>query len=725
MSELNPTSTPIEKVLEEKRISGVHEARTLWGRQRNDSSIRRLGWATVLNQLNGGKPMSDKELAESGQAWRCNINFRDASSALKDVLIAYWRLLHDSTNIAAVTVHDAGPQTTRYEAAFQEAFTRFLGDWGEEYVMNYLLFSFNHVGFGQGTGFWSTAKSPRWDVVRLGDIEVDERAKASVKSLTTVSILQETTVQDLWEKFRTPAAAKAAEAAGWNREVVLNVLNRHINGESKLYPVQDLIKIEDQIRNNSLFVSMQKGPIQIVHQFIKEYDGKISTYVFDPLSESEVETAGTEAKEGDKERSSGFMFDNSSIEARPESMARVLFTVFFEAGNGLFWGSKGFGQDNFQRACIQNRLKSRAVDRTILDGLNFTDETDGGLTQVPIMQAGPINVLPKGLTQVASYPTGNTILQTIEMLDNQIDSTNTRFQQNSQEVAEAPTAKQGQLVAGMQASVDVANASLFLRQVAANLFTEQFRRLRSGSDDPDAVAFKKRCLVVMTEEVFKDAEITVRTGADPGAASPAVQAGAARELVGMANDPNVDVRWAWEKYISSTFGSSAVKSALRPLDDMGDVAGTRFAMIENSELGQGIPLQVDSKDNHAVHVPAHIQPLMTMVQNYKQTQKIDPSSIVALQYAIPHLQSHFDQMQLDRTMDGLRKQLWPQFTQIRSIAEGIMSQVQQLHNQALAQRGQQPTPFTGQPPQGGPVMQAQPGGLALSGMSGAASPQQQ
>lgn len=722
MSETTPTNETVLQVLSEKRIKGVHEARTIWNMQRTDSRTRRLVIATTLNQINGGKPMSDRELLENGQSWRCNINFRDASSALKNVLIAYWRLLHDSVNIAAVTVHDDTPLASRAEATFQEAFNRFIADWGEEYVMNYLLFSFNHVGFGNGTVFWSKPKSPRWDVVRLGDIEVDERAKASVKGLTTISVIQETNVQELWEKFRTPESTRAAVAAGWNRDIVLQVIDRHINGHDKLYPAQDMIKLEDQIRNNSLFVSMSKGPIQIVHQFIKEYDGKISTYIFDPLGESEGGENGTTTDSGDGV--SGFMFDNSSVQDRPEEMSRVLASVFFEAGNGLFWGSKGFGQDNFQLASVQNRLKSRAVDRTVLDGLNFTDDTDGGLTQVPLVQNGPINVLPKGLTQVPVYPTGNTILQTIEMVDQQIDSNNVRFQQNSSEVADSGTAKQATLVAGMQSEVDVANAALFLYQIAANLFTEQFRRLRlRGSNDPDAVKFKKRCLVTMDEELFHNADISIRTGSDPGAASPAVQAAAAKELVGMSNDPNVNTRWAWEKFIAATFGSTAVKNALNPLDDMTNASGTRFAMMENADLGQGMPLPVDAKDNHAVHVPAHLQPLMTIVQNYKQTQKVDPSAIVALQYAIPHVQSHFDNMKLDKTMDKVRAELWPQFTNIRSIAEGIMNQVQQMHQKALAAQGQQSVPFTGRPAPGAQTMPAQGGGVPLSGMAGAAAPQ--
>lgn len=723
MSEFNPSSEPIAEVLAEKRIRGVHEARTLWIRQRGDSSIRRISWATVLNQLNGGKPMSDKELIENGQAWRCNINFRDASSALKNVLIAYWRLLHDSVNIAAVTVHDDTPQSTRTEAAFQDAFNRFIDDWGEEYVMNYLLLAFNHVGFGVGALFWNDAKSPRWDIIRLGDIEIDERAKASVKALTTVSIVQETTVQELWEKFRTPEAAEAAEAIGWNREAVLQVLNRHINGESKLQPVADLIKIEDNIRNNSLYLSVSKGPIQIVHQFIKEYDGKISTYVFDPMAESYNTDSNYEDAPDD---ATGFMFDNSDIDDRPMEMSQLLACIFFEAGNGLFWGSKGFGQDNFQLASVQNRLKSRAVDRTVLDGLNFTDKTDGTLTQVPLMQNGPINVLPAGLEPLQMPMTGNTILQTIEMVDNQIDENNTRFQQNSDEVADQKTAKQASLIAGMQSSVDVANAALYLRQVASNIFKEQFRRLRlRGSSDPDAKLFKKRVLAAgVSEEVFYEADITIRTGADPGAASPALRAQAAKEFIGMANNPNINTRWALETYVASVFGSSAVKNALVPLEDLGDVAGQRWALMENADLGQGIPLPVDEKDNHATQIPVHLQPLMTIVQNYKATQKIDPNSIVALQYSIPHVQSHFDLLKLDPSQKDAYQQLWPQFTQIRSIAEGIMAQVQKLHQAALAQQGRQPTPFTGGPSQGPGTMPAT-GGVPLSGLVGAASPQTQ
>lgn len=152
--------------------------------------------------------------------------------------------------------------------------------------------------------------------------------------------------------------------------------------------------------------------------------------------------------------------------------------MFFDAGNGDWWGTKGFGQKNFQSSTMLNRLKSRAVDRTLLDGLNFIDTTEGGREVIPITNIGPFNILPTGLTQIPNYPTGRSILETIDMVEANQANNNARYRDQSRQIEGSNTATQANILANLQSQVDVANATLYLRQIAQNVFKEQFRRLR-------------------------------------------------------------------------------------------------------------------------------------------------------------------------------------------------------------------------------------------------------
>jgi hypothetical protein len=105
-------------------------------------------------------------------------------------------------------------------------------------------------------------------------------------------------------------------------------------------------------------------------------------------------------------------------------------------------------------------------------------------------------------------------------------------------------------------------------------------------------------------------------------------------------------------------------------------------------------LPVDPQDNHAAHAPAHLQPMEVIVHNFDATGKIDPNGLIALQNAIPHLESHFEYLKADKMQEQLFMQLWPRFTAVKSSAEGIFRMVERMHNQS--QQGGSPTPQGGQ-----------------------------
>lgn len=662
----------------ESRIKDANAARGIWAKMRTSSLSRREKWSQVQNQLDGAPPMLSSDLIAKGQGWRTNINFRDASSTLEQVLVSYWRLLHDTTNLAAVSyLEQDDPNAEKWEATFQSQFNRFIDDWGADYVRNYLLFSQNHVAFGVGVAFWNDSYSPRWEALRVGEIEVPIRSKASVEKLSVVGVRQEMEMELLWDLIRTPEKRKIAEQRGWNAaeiEKILAVQLLHKDAHTQAIVGSDTLEVQRLMRNNALGVTTGHDPLKLVHIFIKDYDGKVSRVIF---------------CEGKEMQNDEFIFDDSKAGSRAECMDEILAAVFFDAGNGDWYGTKGFGVKNFALASTMNRLKSRAVDRTLLDGLNFRDMSDGVREVIPITNHGPFNFLPKDIEQVPSYPTGRSIIDTIEMLDSQTSFNNSRYRDQGRQIANTDTATQANILANIQSQVDIANATLYLRQVARNLFTEQFRRLRMrGNPDPDAKAFKKRCVEDsgMDEKIFHEAEISIRTGADPGAANLALQGEKALQAMSL---PSANKRWMEEKYISATFGASAVKKALNPVDATSDIKSVRLALIENSEMGQGMPMPVDPQDNHAAHVPAHLQPLEVIINQHDASGRINPDALIALQNSIPHLEEHFNYLKQDKLQEAVYREMWPRFTAVASAAEGVFRMVEKMSAGAQQQAPQQ------------------------------------
>lgn len=661
----------------ERRIRDAAGARALWRKLRAASAPRREKWAQVQNQLDGAPPFSNADLVASGQGWRCNVNFRDAASTLEQVLIGYWRLLHDATNLAAVSVQAPGdPNAERWAQLFQENFNRFNEDWGADYVRNYLLFSANHVAFGVGVAFWNDKFNARWEALRIGELEVPARAKASVEKVKLVGIRQETELEDLWELVRTPESRAAAARVGWNVTELEKLLgNAFLDRQGdRAAPLtgDDALELQRLMRNNALGVAAGHEPLRLVHLLVHDYDGKVTRYIF---SES-------------LEDNQAFLYCDEDGE-RPADLTQVIAAVFFDAGNGDWWGTKGFGQKNYQGSNVLNRLKSRAVDRTLIDGLNFIDTTEGTREAVPITNVGPFNILPSGLQQVPQYPTGRSILETIGLLEANQAYNNARYRDQSSQIAGADTATQASLLANIQGQVDIANATLYLRQMARSVFAEQLRRLRlRHSPSADAKAFYRRCVTEggMPEEVFYDAEIMVRTGAEPGAANLALQGQRALELLSL---PEANRRWAQEKYVAAAFGAQAVAKALLPVDALADIKSQRLALMENSDMGEGNALPVDPQDNHAAHVAVHLQPLEVIVHAYATTQRLDPNALIALQNALPHVEAHLVYLRGDKRQAALYQEAAGRFGAVRSAAEGMFRAAERMQKQAQAAQGEE------------------------------------
>lgn len=671
----------------ERRIKDAAAARSLWNKLRASSLSRREKWSQVQNQLDGAPPMLNTDLIAKGQSWRTNINFRDAASTLEQVMVSYWRLLHDTTNLAAVSyLEEDDPNAERWENIFQQNFNRFVDDWGADYVRNYLLFSQNHVAFGAGVAFWNDRYSPRWEALRVGEIEVPLRAKASVEKLSVVGIRQEMELETLWDLVRTPPAREASRQRGWNPEQIEKILALqllHADAHTQALVGSDTLEVQRLMRDNALGVTTGHDPLKLIHILIRDYDGNVSRMIF------------CEGKEENNE----FLFDDTEAAVRPGRMNEVLAAVFFDAGNGDWYGTKGFGVKNFQIASTMNRLKSRAVDRTLLDGLNFKDMSDGVREVIPITNHGPFNFLPKDIEQVQSYPTGRSILETIEMLDAQASFNNARYRDQGKQIAQTGTATQANILANIQSQVDVANATLYLRQVARNIFFEQFRRLRlRDNPDEDARNFRRRCIDDggMPEKVFYEGEIEVRTGSDPGAANLVLQGQKALEAMAL---PEANKRWMQEKYISATFGASAVKKALLPVDAASDIKSQRLALMENGDMGQGMPMPVDPQDNHAAHLPIHLQPLEVLVHNHEATGQLNPDALIALQFGVPHLAQHLDFLKQDKLQEPLYRALAPRFTAVQAAAEALFRLVEKMHHSATQPPGAMPQPQQDSPPQ--------------------------
>ena len=94
-------------------------------------------------------------------------------------------------------------------------------------------------------------------------------------------------------------------------------------------------------------------------------------------------------------------------------------------------------------------------------------------------------------------------------------------------------------------------------------------------------------------------------------------------------------------------------------------------------FGQRVPLPVDQADAHFEHAEEHLKPLEGLAGQFVQTQQISPEQGDALIIGIEHVGQHMAMLKQDNTQADKFQALWPTFSQIQTIAKGVIQFLQQ------------------------------------------------
>ena len=101
-------------------------------------------------------------------------------------------------------------------------------------------------------------------------------------------------------------------------------------------------------------------------------------------------------------------------------------------------------------------------------------------------------------------------------------------------------------------------------------------------------------------------------------------------------------------------------------------------------------MDADQAEAHFEHAQEHLKPLAQIAGQYMQTQQITPEANSALQVALQHVAQHIEFLKQDETAKEKYQAVWPTFSQISSVATGIMRQMQKQQIEAQQQGGGMP-----------------------------------
>lgn len=133
----------------------------------DDKSARNR--AEIQAMFDGVPPYSDSDLVASGQAYRCNVNFDEASSILESATAGYIDLIHSVEHLLTLkTEYGDSNRRAEYNDILANELTRAIRSW-PQFHFNYQLLVQNFVAHGVGIAYWEDDIDWRWRVSMFGD----------------------------------------------------------------------------------------------------------------------------------------------------------------------------------------------------------------------------------------------------------------------------------------------------------------------------------------------------------------------------------------------------------------------------------------------------------------------------------------------------------------------------------------------------------------------------
>lgn len=669
-----PATDEFERVADARRVKDATSARTIYNRLIQDNTLRSATYATVRNQLEGGRPRDPADLEQNGESWSCNVNFGDAQAQRNRILQPFWKMVNDVPHRASFTIDAGSPQTGVWEAAFSECFDEFHEDWGADYYQQFMQTVANYINFGPGLANFTTSQTARYKAVNPTRVLFPKNANMSPDTWEVVAFTRDMSMTELYAYVRDAKAEKTNKDAGWNPDAIKATIVQAQPGGPP-YDYRDYTRLSDQLVNNDIMITTPFMPQAVVWLYVKQFDGNIGCYVFTPYTQSVND----------------FLFMDLKI---AKSFRELLPGLWYDTGtDGMVHSIKGFGIKNFHFSVLLNRMKSRMCDSATFSlGVNFQYQ-DGNTPDEtpPVENYGAYSVFPRGLTQLAIYPQLKAASDVMGILENNAAENNSLYKQNNEEIAQTDTATQANILANIQGQTAESSAAIFLAQLGENFYTEQVRRLRMrGNKDADAEKFVRRLKDRgVPDNVIFETEIRVKTGANAGNWNPAVRAQQFQEGLALSSIPGVNTRWFLENLIAYKYGAYAVNKGLLPEGSDSNPIQRREAKMENMAFGQGIPLTAAVEDDQVAHMEEHLKPASGILAQAKQGAKLSPEQIGALTTATEHMGEHMSFLSKDQTQKAAFTQLVPQFRLISSMTRGILAKMQQGGSQNGGSSGPQ------------------------------------
>lgn len=668
-------------------VKSVTAARSMYSTLRTNHLRRVMVMREIEGLLQGNPPYDPQALKSAGLDYVANFNDMSARAVYERAALAYWNLLNNSEYIARFVIRGEDPALVKYSQVLAEHWDFVVRNRWPSFLTNVASLTSQLVKFGVSPALFPDERDPRWRVVELNKFLIPDQTQSDLEMLTTVFVETEFTLQELWgiyDEFKGKEDKEKSGTGGtkdhpWNLDQIgqLLVFFTAVSSTNDRDGYADIYELQKRRNDGDLALDPTYNQcVRVVSLLQKEYNGKISHYMFHRYAEG---TQGATIPE------EFVFFQQDQYKNMQEAL--VIFTM--NPGEYTIHANKGLGHKIYSLAQAKIQL-----DCTVVDMAKWSS--------TPILKSSSLN--SKDVEQIKFYPGVPTNIGTAEFVQNQLGDNlegviaasqylqnlinfNITYSGSDPGTPDPDTGSisptQTRLLAFREFSVLKNNIMHFYAVFDKLIQNMVIKMLHSREGYPAhdlAKEWKERCMADgVPPEVFEMQG--VKLGDMPkhleayatraaGAGSQVAHLIGLQELQQIAGSFTAREEAVYkEQYISATVGPEFVKAYLDKTSEADEnVGGSSLAAVENAIMQAGNAPVFSRENDQRAHMVTHLALSMDVARQL-QAQEMDPIAADDIfNQVIPHMEMHLQALEQNPFAKEFVQQVKPGFIEIQKIA---------------------------------------------------------
>jgi len=671
-------------------IQNVTAARTLYYKYRMESFKRIELYSKIEGLIAGNPPYNALDLQKAGLSHIANFNNMDGRSFFEKGSLAYWNLLNSTETFVKFFMADQSPESFGFSQILATNFDAVVREWPEFYTHTCTL-SGQLVKFGVSPVIWSDERDWRWRTVELSRMYITDQAPTDTSLLTCFCVETSVTAQYLYEVYNE-YKDKPKDASPWDMNELSSLLVYRANLFSKIdNRIIDMMDLQRRLQNGDIgWNVIFSDEIKLVTLLYKEYDGKISHYMFDRV------------------------YDNSNFlyfaDRQYDSSSEVYNIFTASPAEFTINSNRGLGHKIFSGCQASMQLDCDIVNMARLSSTPFVKSIAG------TKDFEPIRVIPGVVTNIGNSEfVQNQLGANIQQLVGASQYIVNKMQFNLANSGDDPSMpdKSTGSISGTQAKIESFKEFGVLKHYIAHFYTQfdtvvhnmVVKMLNSKKGYPGyeyAEEWKQRCITDgVPQEIF-----ATRTPNYKGlprqfrsvkASRVAGDGSTLARIMGLQElNPLVPsfgpkgIKNFQKEMVMATLGREYVSEFISPEEPDETAGGASLAGVENAvmQLGQS---PIFSKDNEQrSHIVTHLALGAHIIQAIAQQQMTPVDADKVFTVLIPHMQQHIQTVAQDPYQKPFFESIKKSWDQVQQYAILNRRNAQaQLEKQLKDQQAQQ------------------------------------